>query len=102
MTHAQVDPLNTYQWNRKNYFSENGRIDEKPWFEWWYYKIVLPETKESFYFVYGVVNPWDKTNKLKGTRSYVGMGDFKAKKIVEKKYELSDFQADYQDRKSVV
>ncbi|HPI39757.1 MAG TPA: tocopherol cyclase family protein [Pseudobdellovibrionaceae bacterium] len=92
---AQVDPLNTYQWNRKNFFQNSGRVDKNPWFEWWFYKMILPDTGESFYFVYGVVNPWDGAGRMKGTRSYVGMGDFKSKKIVEQKYPLKDFIADY-------
>ena len=72
----EVDPFNTYRWNRKNALSNNGKIDSQPWYEWWYYKIVLPEQNKSFYFVYGVVNPWDSEQTLKGTRSYVGFGDF--------------------------
>ena len=73
---ADVDPFNTYRWNRKNALRNNGKIDDRPWYEWWYYKIVLPEEEKSFYFVYGVVNPWDHDKSMKGTRSYVGFGDF--------------------------
>lgn len=91
-----VDPFNTYRFNRKNYDAGNGRIKEKTWYEWWYYKVVLPETGESFYFVYGVVNPWDKTNKLKGTRSYVGMGDFSQKINFEQEFEVDEFEASYE------
>lgn len=64
--YAQVDRFNTYQYDgSKNH-----------WYEWWYYKVVIPPTNRSFYFVYGVVNPWDKEQTIKGTRAYVGMGDF--------------------------
>jgi tocopherol cyclase len=84
--HAEADRFNTYQ------FQENSRT---PWFEWWYYKVVLPETGESFYFVYGVVNPWDKEKTMAGTRSYVGMGDFKNNLIVENKFAVSDFYASH-------
>lgn len=87
-TFAQVDKWNTYQWNSKK---------TSPWFEWWYYKIVLPETKQSFFFVYGVVNPWDKTEKMKGTRSYVGMGDFEKKIQVEQKFSVEEFSASSQE-----
>ncbi len=90
-----VDPHNTYQWNRKNHFRQNRQIDKSPWFEWWYYKVVLPETNDSYYFVYGVVNPWDKTGKMKGTRSYVEMGDFAAQKILDQKHSLAEFSASY-------
>jgi tocopherol cyclase len=83
---SEVDPFNVYQWKGK----QNG-----PWFEWWYYKVVLPETGESFFFVYGVVNPWDKNKTMLGTRAYVSMGDFKAKTQIEMKYPVTDFKAAY-------
>lgn len=83
---AEYDKFNTYQWDSKSI---------KPWYEWWYYKVILPDTRESFYFVYGIVNPWDYTGKLQGTKSYVGMGDFKAKKIVENQYRINQFYSAY-------
>ena len=45
----EADPHNTYQWPG----------DDGDWFEWWYYKVVDPSTGESFFFTYGIVNPWD-------------------------------------------
>ncbi len=81
---AEIDPFNTYQYREGN---------QSPWFEWWYYKVVLPETGESFYFVYGVVNPWDKNQTMGGTRAYVGMGDFNDNIVVENKFPVSDFYA---------
>jgi tocopherol cyclase len=92
---ANVDVFNTYRWNRSNALNNTGKIDTTPWYEWWYYKVVLPEQNESFFFVYGVVNPWDHQGTLKGTRSYVGMGDFTQKKQVENKYDVSSFKAKY-------
>lgn len=83
-TQAEVDRYNTYQFPSQS---------TTPWFEWWYYKVVLPDTGESFYFVYGVVNPWDKTNQMAGTRSYVGMGDFKKNLIAEDQFSVEDFYA---------
>ena len=91
---AKVDPYNTYQWNRPDNQSRNWN---KPWFEWWYYKVVIPETNEAFYFVYGVVNPWDSEHKLKATRAYVGMGDFVARKTVDQNFNVSDFSAAYDE-----
>lgn len=90
--HANVDPWNTYQWNAKRTDSHG------PWFEWWYYKITLPKSEaiepdESFFFVYGVVNPWDENKKMKGTRSYVSMGDFGKKIQLEGKFAVQDFYA---------
>ncbi len=94
-TDSSVDPHNTYQWNRKNALRGNGKVDEKPWFEWWYYKVVVPETKEAFYFVYGVVNPWDFGKTMGGTHSYVGAGDFTDKFIIEDKFGIEDFEASH-------
>lgn len=84
--HSEVDPFNIYQWTQ----NRNG-----PWFEWWYYKVVLPETGESFFFVYGVVNPWDNKKTMLGTRSYVSVGDFSAKTMLETKFPVSEFSASY-------
>lgn len=89
------DRFNTYRWNHKNVARKNGKIDKSTWYEWWYYKVVIPKTGESFFFVYGIVNPWDKSKSMKGTRSYVGMGDFKAKIQAEEKFDISDFHAAY-------
>ncbi|MEI8346127.1 MAG: tocopherol cyclase family protein [Pseudomonadota bacterium] len=94
---ANGDPYNSYRWNRQNYLQGNGKIDRRPWYEWWYYKVVLPQNGESFYFVYGVVNPWDTQGILAGTRSYVGMGDFAQKNTFEEKFPLNSFTADYKD-----
>ncbi len=94
---ASADPLNTYRWNRKNVFAQNGRVDGRPWFEWWYYKVVIPETGKSFYFVYGIVNPWDQKQTLKGTRAYVGMGDFDAKISSWENFPLNSFIAKYDE-----
>lgn len=84
--YAEVDPFNVYQY-KQGY--------EKPWYEWWYYKVVLPETGESFFFVYGVVNPWDSKHTMKGTRAYVGMGDFNNTQQVENLFPLNEFKAAY-------
>lgn len=94
---AQTDVWNTYQWNRKNELSGNSRVDKFPWYEWWYYKLVIPETGKSYFFVYGVVNPWDHANGLKGSRSYVGMGDFHQKIQIEEKFSIRDFNASYRE-----
>ena len=82
--HAEIDKFNTYQWTA-------GK--KTPWFEWWYYKIVLPETKESFYFMYGIVNPWDRHNLLKGTRSSVEMGEFKSQTLIKNTFNIDQFHA---------
>lgn len=90
------DEFNSYRWNRTNALSGSTAVDTKPWFEWWYYKIVLPESGESFYFVYGVVNPWDQNHTSPASKSYVGMGDFTQKIIYEENFPVNDFSASYQ------
>jgi hypothetical protein len=94
-TNNKVDPFNTYRWNRTNHFAGNGQIDKGPWYEWWYYKVVLPESGKSYFFVYGVVNPWDVENTMKGTRAYVGMGNFMKNTQVEEHFDVDQFYASY-------
>ncbi|MCB0384275.1 MAG: hypothetical protein KDD43_02700, partial [Bdellovibrionales bacterium] len=95
-----ADPFNTYQWNKKNHESKSGRIDKGPWFEWWYYKVVIPETKKAYYFVYGVVNPWDQGQTLASSRSYIGFGDFERRVTADNHFGVGDFSAQY-DQTSV-
>ncbi len=92
-----IDYFNTYRWNRANELEQNGKIDKGPWYEWWYYKVVLPNTNESFFFVYGVVNPWDQEQEMKGTRAYIGMGDFQRRTQPEEKFDVSEFMSSYQE-----
>lgn len=92
---SPVTQFNHYQWNRQNHLAGNPQIDRKPWYEWWYFKVVLPETGDSFYSVYGVVNPWDEKRTLKGTRSYVGFGDFRKKANSEENFPISEFHSSY-------
>jgi len=89
------DQFNSYRWNRDNHDSRSGKIDRTPWYEWWYYKIVLPETNEAFFFTHGVVNPWDEDYTLSGTRALVEVGDFQSKKIFKKEVPVSEFAASY-------
>ena len=88
---SAVDLFNTYRWNRESFESGKEIKSQLPWFEWWYYKVVLPETGESFYFVYGIVNPWDTKHSKDATRSYVGFGDFEKNITVEEKYPIDHF-----------
>jgi hypothetical protein len=90
-----TQPYNCLIWNRENVLDNNGKTDTGPWFEWWYYKLILPDTGEAFYFVYGVVNPWDTTNSDPASRSYVGFGSFTDGITVTQNYAVSDFQASY-------
>lgn len=94
------DPYNTYQWNRKNALAQTGAVDESDWYEWWYYKVVIPETREAFFFTYGVVNPWDHEKILAGTKSTVQFGSFKDKFFSDQDFEVQDFSARY-DKTSV-
>jgi len=89
------DPFNTLIWNQENVACDNGVVDTRPWFEWWYYKLVLPETGDAFYFVYGVVNPWDTAMTEPSSRAYVGMGHSAEGVAIEQAYPVSDFAASY-------
>ncbi|MBS1959107.1 MAG: hypothetical protein JST80_06540 [Bdellovibrionales bacterium] len=81
---AGHDRFNAYQWDPAN---------RGPWYEWWYYKVVDPVTTHAFYWVYGVVNPWDQKGTLKGTRASVAIGDFSRKINLFKNYPIADFDA---------
>lgn len=95
-----ADPYNAYLWNRENALSENGSVDRNDWYEWWYYKIVNPETREAFFLTYGVINPWDGDGSMAGTTAVVQVGDFKHHLLVAGKFPVTQFTADY-DKTSV-
>ena len=92
-----LDEFNSFRWNRKNALRGNGKIDEKPWFEWWYYKVVVPETNEAFFFHYGAVNPWDFEKTMGGTHAHIGAGDFTQKFIIDKSFPVKNFHASYDE-----
>lgn len=89
------DPFNHYQWNKFASQDQEGFSDRRPWFEWWYYKVIIPDTNKAYYFVYGVVNPWDAAHSSPGTRSYIGFGDFEKRRIIDTNYRVNDFSAHY-------
>jgi len=91
-----TDPYNNLIWNRENVLAANGQVDTGPWFEWWYYKVILPDTGDAFYFVYGVVNPWDAAGTNPASRSYVGFGDFIAQDQIMQTYPVAEFAASYE------
>ncbi len=91
------DPFNAYQWNRQNVLSGSSAVDHRPWYEWWYYKVVDPKSRRSFYWVYGVVNPWDQGSEMAGTRASVAMGSFDEKITLQKNYPLRDFHSSYDE-----
>lgn len=84
MTAAEADRYNSRVWDG------TSRGD---WYEWWYYKVVLPGTQEAFYFCYGVVNPWDLDRTRPASRSYVAMGSFAAGEVVEQDFAPGRFSA---------
>ncbi len=88
---AEVDQFNVFRWNYGN--PAAAQRDTKPWFEWWYYKITIPETREAYYFVYGIVNPWDKTMTVPASRAYVSFGNFSAGEQFDQRYGVKDFYA---------
>ena len=69
--------------------------DNRPWLEWWYYKIVLPKTGDSFYVMYGIVNPWDSLQSQANSGATIGIGDYKGKINSRKHFPTSQFYASY-------
>jgi tocopherol cyclase len=63
------------------------------WYEWWYYKVVVPGTRDAFYFCYGVVNPWDISQTNAASRSYVSAGSFGDNATFEAAFKPGDFSA---------
>jgi hypothetical protein len=90
---ADVDPYNTFLWNRENALAGNGAIDRNPWYEWWYYKIIDPDNGRAFFLTYGVINPWDTAGTLGGTKAVVQVGDFKKLVRTGNNFPLASFQA---------
>ncbi len=90
------DPYNAYRWNRANHTAGNGKIDKGPWFEWWYYKVVIPDSKDAFYFSYGVVNPWDVNKTNPASHAFVNFGSFADKDMFTGRFDLNQFKASYE------
>ncbi len=81
----RADPYNAYIWNKANHGD---------WYEWWYYKVVPPDSpQDAFFFVYGVVNPWDTARTRPASRSYVTFGSFAENLMVERTLGPADFSA---------
>ena len=80
---AEVDPYNTYQWDGKT----------NQWFEWWYYKVLDPQTNHSFYFCYGVVNPSTTNSPSPHARAFVSFGDFEQNLILKTEVPSNQFKA---------
>jgi len=78
------DKYNQLLWNEK---------DHNDWYEWWYFKVVDPKTKKSFYFCYGLVNPWDKLGTRESSKVFVNAGNFSGRKIVEERFLPNQFVA---------
>jgi tocopherol cyclase len=89
------DPFNALIWDRPSAINARSEPDHGPWFEWWYYKLIMPETGDAFYFIYGVVNPWDGDMEVSSSQAYVIVGNFGDKDSVTEVYPVSDFQASY-------
>ncbi|MBS1985372.1 MAG: hypothetical protein JST16_14495 [Bdellovibrionales bacterium] len=101
LTQAQswpaTDAFNQYQWNRRQAVDGVGPQDRGDWYEWWYYKVVEPSSGEAFYFVYGVVNPWDTTHTRSASHGFLGAGNFKDRSLLEQHFPLDEFSAHYDE-----
>ncbi|MDO8803754.1 MAG: tocopherol cyclase family protein [Elusimicrobiota bacterium] len=63
------------------------------WYEWWYYKVVLPGSTDAFYFCYGVVNPWDTDQTNPASRAYLSAGSFGDREVFEQDFKVKEFSA---------
>ncbi|MBI4368780.1 MAG: hypothetical protein HY547_00970 [Elusimicrobia bacterium] len=81
---AEADKYNAQIWDG---------IYQGDWYEWWYYKVVVPGTQEAFYFCYGIVNPWDLNRTRRASRAYVNAGSFGSGEVVEQTFEPGQFTA---------
>lgn len=84
---SAADLYNGYQWSG----------DRGDWYEWWYYKVVVPGTNQAFFFVYGIVNPWDANSERPSSGSYVSMGHFGEREVWKQQYPIVEFQAQRSD-----
>lgn len=93
---------NSLIWNQKNHFAGNGRVVRDPWIEWWYFKLVLPQSGIPFNFTYGVINPWDEAGKNPHSHAFVRFGDLAGNRIVEEHFSLSEFESSYDEMRTKI
>ena len=79
-----ADPYNVFLWKKG---------DAGDWYEWWYYKVVDPQSGEAFYFTYGVVNPGDRDNAKAGTKAMIQVGSFGQGVVAQQDFSLEEFSA---------
>jgi hypothetical protein len=91
---SEHNTYNTYRFNRANYDMGLPVEDRGNWYEWWYYKVITDDGT-PFFWIYGVINPWDHEHSNPATRAYVTMGNFATKEIIEKPLSLNNFEAAY-------
>lgn len=84
---SDVDPHNVYQWDKTS---------RDNWFEWWYYKVIDPQTQHAYFFCYGVVNPWDTDSQSAASHAFVTFGDFDQHLILRFQTPVSQFNASAQ------
>lgn len=89
------DAYNSFLWNRSNASARNGEVDADAWYEWWYFKAVDPETREAFFFTYGVVNPWDAQRVNPASGGILQFGSFSDGRVHVQKFPVQDFTAAY-------
>ena len=97
---AQASPLSSSESDKYNGLRWRTG-DTGNWFEWWYYKVVLPDSMEngqatpgeSFFFTYGVTNPGDDREVRPGTKSFVSFGRFKTGELISNPFSVHHFSA---------
>lgn len=89
-------------WNRRNHEAGSTKIDQSDWFEWWYYKLILPESHEAFAIVFHVTNPWNKNTNGHNQCARVGTIDFINKIFTVSKWPLTEFSSSYDETKIII
>jgi tocopherol cyclase len=65
--------------------------ESEPYYEAWYHKVALPEQDESFFFIYGLINPKPDTAYPREVFLYCARGTTRA--VAHRSFSLQEFRA---------
>lgn len=82
----KVNDYNSYLYPQMNLPAQSD------WYEWWYTKVIDPQTGRGFYFTYGIVNPTGSKTAQGISRVNVSFGDFKNNQQIEKVLPVQSFR----------
>ncbi|MCC6751929.1 MAG: hypothetical protein IT371_30020 [Deltaproteobacteria bacterium] len=87
----EVDPQNVYM--GRSALDARGPAARQPWFEWWYYKAVVPATGEAIFAAYGVVNPTDVAGRSGASQAFLIFGAPRRKLLLVERLPVRSFEA---------